>query len=104
MPFQTITPRPFTTTAIQIYAPAAAGVYGITNAREWIFIGESDNIQGALLDHLRNSGTSLMQHQPAGFVYETCVGEQRKTRQGRLVTEYTPICNLAATGRENSYR
>jgi len=104
MPFQTITPRPFTFSAIQIYAPVEAGVYGITNAREWIFIGESDNIQGALLDHLRDSGTSLMQHQPAGFVYETCAGEQRKTRQGRLVTEYAPVCNHARIQPEHSHR
>jgi hypothetical protein len=71
----------------------AAGVYGISNAQEWIFVGEADNIQDALLDHLRDVGTELMKRQPTGFVFEICDGSRRIARQDRLVLEYEPTCN-----------
>jgi hypothetical protein len=93
MPFNQLIPRPFTFGAVQMYAPVAAGVYGISNAREWIYIGETDNIQNALLDHLGDRDTSLMKRQPAGFVFELCDGARRSTRQDRLVVEYEPTCN-----------
>jgi hypothetical protein len=93
MPFEQLTPRPFTAGAIQIYAPVASGVYGISNAREWIYVGEADNIRSALLAHLMDLGTSLMQHQPTGFVFEVCDGPRRSARQDRLVLEYEPTMN-----------
>jgi len=45
MPFNQFTPRNFTNDAVLTYAPVMSGVYGISNAHEWIYIGESDNIQ-----------------------------------------------------------
>jgi predicted GIY-YIG superfamily endonuclease len=93
MPFEQLTPRPFTSGAVQTYAPAAAGVYGISNAREWIYIGQTDNIQGALWDHLQDLYTALMKRQPTGFVFEICDGTRRSARQDRLVLEYEPTCN-----------
>ena len=57
MPFEQVVPYPLTTGAIRTYAPATSGVYGISNAQEWIYIGETDNIQGALLTHLQQSDT-----------------------------------------------
>ena len=54
MPFEQLVPLPFTPKAVQTHAPIASGVYGISNAREWIYIGETDNIQGALFEHLRD--------------------------------------------------
>jgi hypothetical protein len=93
MPFEQFTPRSFTSEAVQSYAPVASGVYGISNAREWIYIGETDNIQDTLLAHLQQIGTSLMKRQPTGFVFEVCAGVRRQGRQGRLVLEYKPTCN-----------
>lgn len=49
MPFEQLTPRPFTPSSVRIYSPIASGVYGISNAREWIYVGEAGNIQRALL-------------------------------------------------------
>ena len=49
MPFNQFTPRNFTNDAVLTYAPVMSGVYGISNAHEWIYIGESDNIQNSLL-------------------------------------------------------
>ncbi|MBZ5632168.1 MAG: hypothetical protein LAO55_03490 [Acidobacteriia bacterium] len=96
MPFNQFTPRNFTPDAIQMYAPVTSGVYGISNAREWIYIGETDNIQGALLTHLQGLKTALMKREPTGFVFEACNESNRSTRQDRLVAEYGPACNRPA--------
>jgi len=93
MPFERLIPHPFTSRAIREYAPVSAGVYGISNATEWIYIGAADNIQDALLIHLQDLDTPLMLRQPAGFVFEVCLGASRLTRQDRLVLEYEPTCN-----------
>ena len=93
MPFEQLIPRPLTAGAVQAYAPTTSGVYGISNSREWIFIGETDNIQGTLLAHLREPGTAQMQRKPTGFVYEICDRGGRHARLGRLVSEYGPSCN-----------
>ena len=93
MPFNQFIPRNFTPDSVHLYAPVASGVYGISNAREWIYIGESDNIQSALLTHLQGADTSLMKREPTGFVFETCDQAHRSARQDRLVTEYGPACN-----------
>jgi predicted GIY-YIG superfamily endonuclease len=93
MPFNQFTPRSFTSGAVQMYAPDMSGVYGISNAREWIYIGETDNIQSSLLSHLHEINTSLMKREPTGFVFEVCAQAHRASRQDRLVSEYGPACN-----------
>lgn len=93
MPFEQFAPHRFTLSAIRIFAPAQSGVYGISNAREWIYVGAADNIQAALLSHLAAPETSLMQREPTGFVFEVCDGASRPVRQDRLVLEYGPACN-----------
>lgn len=93
MPFEQLVPRPFTSTGVRMYAPSVSGLYGVSNAREWIYIGVTDNIQGALLDHLSAPHTSLMQREPSGFVFEVCEGMHCAARQDRLVLEYEPTCN-----------
>jgi hypothetical protein len=93
MPFERFFPRPFTPDAVRTYVPIASGVYGVSNAREWIYIGESDNIRDALLTHLDDPHSSLMKRDPTGFVFEVCDQGGRPARQDRLVLEYEPICN-----------
>lgn len=93
MPFEQLTPREFTLGGVTTYAPEASGVYGISNARQWIYIGETDNIRGSLLGHLQDPATSLMQRLPTGFVYEVCEQGRRSSRQDRLILEYEPACN-----------
>lgn len=101
MPFEQFVPKPFNISAVRTHAPAASGIYGMSNAREWIYIGETDNIQGALLAHLGNLQTSPMQCAPTGFVYEICERGQRPRRQDRLVFEYEPVCNRAASRQQS---
>ena len=93
MPFNQHVPRPFTSQMITMYAPAASGVYGVSNSREWIYIGETADIQGSLLAHVQGTNASLMQYQPTGFVFELCADGSRPDRQDRLVREYGPKCN-----------
>ena len=97
MPFEQIIPRSFTPPAVREYAPVTSGVYGISNALRWIYVGESENIQQALLGHLAESGTSILKESPTGFVFEVCDRQSRMVRQGRLVTEYVPSCNRQAS-------
>lgn len=93
MPFEQRIPRPFLTLAVQTYAPNTSGVYGISNASEWVYIGETDDIQAALLAHLRQADTPQMKRLPTGFVFEVCDPTVRSSRQDRLVHEYEPFCN-----------
>jgi len=93
MPFSQLIPRRLLPEGVKKYAPSESGVYGVSNAQEWIYIGETDNIQSALLDHLGQSDTPLMNRQPTGFVFEICDRTNRSARLDRLVSEYTPCCN-----------
>ena len=94
MPFENSLAHSFSATSIRSHAPADAGVYGISNAREWILIGSSQNIQGTLMEHLREQDTFFAGRRPTGFVYEVCRSSDVQTaRRNRLVEQYAPICN-----------
>ena len=93
MPFAHVGGLRFSLAAVWNNAPAVSGIYGISNAREWIFIGEADDIQAALLCHLRELGTFLESRAPTGFTYEVCAAGYRTVRQDWLILEYEPICN-----------
>jgi len=93
MPFSQVIPRRLLPVAVRNYAPRESGIYGVSNAQEWIYIGETDNIQDALLDHLVQSDTPMMKWQPTGFVFEICDRTSRSARLDRLVSEYAPRCN-----------
>jgi len=82
--------RAFNAVSIQAHAPDSPGLYGISNAREWILIGCADNIRGALFTHLQQSGTALLDRQPTGFSFELCAPSQQGARYGRLLWEYRP--------------
>jgi hypothetical protein len=90
MPFHQHFPRAFTSNAIRMFAPIAPGVYGISNAREWIYIGETDDIQGALLAQLAELHTPRMNRKPTGFVFEICENAHRPARRAQLILEYDP--------------
>jgi len=92
MPFDQITPRPFTPAGVQTYAPAMSGLYGISNARQWLYIGSADDIRAALLAHF-NQDRGLMAKEPTGFVFEIRHAGECPTRQNHLVLEYEPVCN-----------
>lgn len=87
----------FNSATIQRVAPAQSGVYGLSNARQWVYIAESDNIRESLLQHLSETDTVLSNHKPSGFTFELCDGSNRAARRERLVQELSPICNRPQT-------
>jgi len=93
MPFEQACPRSLTAASVRSNASAESGLYGISNSREWIFIGEADNIQASLLRHLQEPNTRMMKRRPTGFVFEVCRPPQRPFRWNALVREYQPSCN-----------
>lgn len=93
MPFANFGGYSFSPISVQKNAPPLSGVYGLSNHREWIFVGIADNIQAALLAHLRETGTLLRARTPTGFTFEVCGSVDRLTRQNRLVLEMDPVCN-----------
>ncbi len=93
MPFQYAQPHAFAEVSIRAHAPETGGVYGVMNAREWIYIGASDNVRRALLEHLAQPGSLLFESRPTGFTFEACTMTSRNIRLGRLLHEYNPICN-----------
>jgi len=93
MPFDQFTPRSLTPASVLANAPAASGIYGVSNAREWIYIGETADIQAELLRHLHNPPAFLRRYSPSGFTYELSTAEHRIDRQKQLVLELEPIGN-----------
>lgn len=93
MPFENHGNRSFTAVSIGKNAPSAPGVYGLANAHQWIYVGETGDIQAELLRHLQNPHAFLKEHPPSGFTYELISGVQRIERQNQLVLELEPIGN-----------
>jgi len=92
VPFHNVAPFSFSVASVENNAPAASGLYGLSNAREWIFVGETDNIKGSLLAHLRTT-SGLQDKQPTGFTFELCMASNRVSRQDVLIRELEPVCN-----------
>jgi predicted GIY-YIG superfamily endonuclease len=93
MPFAECAARLFTAVSIRKNAPESSGVYGLSNGREWIFIGEASNIQARLMEHLQERDTMLANRRPTGFTFEECPPDNRLSRQDALVRQFEPFCN-----------
>jgi excinuclease UvrABC nuclease subunit len=93
MAFSECAARMFTATSVLKNAPDCSGVYALSNAREWIFIGEASDIRARLLEHLNEIGTTLMARNPTGFTFEICSPADRHSRYAQLVRELAPYCN-----------
>jgi hypothetical protein len=93
VPFEGYGGFSFTPVSVSRNAPPTSGVYGLSNASEWIYVGVADNLQAALMGHLREIGTLLKSRGPKGFTFEICHPSQCSARQMRLVTELSPVCN-----------
>lgn len=93
MPFEPPFPRSFSAPSVRAYAPAISGVYGISNSTEWVFIGEADNMQAALLDYLSEPLSRQGVQQATGFFCEPCPPARRPARRETLVREFAPTGN-----------
>jgi SPOR domain len=86
----------FTRESILAYAPPTSGVYGLFNFDCQVFIGESANIQEALLRHERETDFQSRHLQPTGFTFEPCSVELRKAKVDELIARFRPVLQTAA--------
>ena len=94
MAFENSVAHSFTAASIRAHAPNAPGVYGISNAREWLLIDTADDIQASLFSHLQTKDAFPTGRCPTGFVYEICASSQiLMARHDRLVHQYATVCN-----------
>ena len=93
MPFSQHGNRTFTAISVDKNAPAASGVYGLADARQWIYVGETSNIHAELRRLLERPGPDLQAYRPSGFTFELCPQELRRGRQIQLIDELGPVGN-----------
>ncbi len=73
-------------------APPNSGVYAIFNTAVCIYVGESEDIQARLAQHLKGD-TRITRNAPTGFQFELVPAAQRVTRQNQLIAALNPVCN-----------
>jgi hypothetical protein len=100
VPFEGYGGFSFSPVSVQRNAPSMPGVYGLSNAREWVFVGGSDDIRATLLGHLQEGNTTLKSRAPTGFTFEICHPSQRAARVSRLVAELSPVCNRGIVSKD----
>lgn len=81
----------FTRESILASAPPTSGVYGLFNNDCQLFIGESANIQEALLRHESETDFQSRHLQPTGFTFEPCAAELRKPKADELIARFCPV-------------
>lgn len=91
MAFSQPIPRPFNERGIWNYAPAASGVFGITNSREWVYVGAAEDIRATLLKLESGADSQVSGSLATGFVFEACNSELRTDRMEQLRSEYNPV-------------
>lgn len=74
-------------------APSRSDVYGLYTQTQWIYVGESNDIQRRLLERLAETNTCISRQAPTGFIYELVESASRIARQNALIRELTPACN-----------
>ena len=93
MAFTECAARSFTAISILKNAPSCSGVYALSNQREYVFIGDADDIRARLMEHLVETGTVLRGRNPTGFSFEICPPADRCSRRAALVRELAPYCS-----------
>jgi hypothetical protein len=78
-------------------APADSGLYALFTREEWIYIGEAENIQVHLLQHLNSPDPLVLRYGVTSFAYECVPLEARATRQQELIAEFNPLCGARPT-------
>jgi len=73
--------------------PPSSGVYALYNDLLWVYIGESNDIQRRLRDHLQNPEMCVRATAPTAFLFELSPEAQRVARQQVLIARLGPVCN-----------
>jgi excinuclease UvrABC nuclease subunit len=84
----------FTEDAIKLFVPPASGVYAIYGASGIIYIGESNDMERRLLEHVNEPGTCIHLNSPTDCTWELVANNQRRiARQDALILLLNPPCN-----------
>jgi hypothetical protein len=88
----------FTHRAVIEEAPKASGVYSIFTSKQWVYIGESDDIQRNLFTHLNEPGGCLSRFRPLSFSFELAAPAMRSTILAGLIAARHPACTVERGG------
>lgn len=83
---------PFTEHGI-LYAPNASGVYALYNQQEWIYVGQSNDIQRRLREHLAEWGTCIKERGANSFQFELVDAAYLGQRENAWMAALRPTCN-----------
>ena len=81
----------FSPDVIRACVPPSSGVYGLFNFHHQLFIGESDNLQDALLRHRSDGDSQARRHRPTGFTFQLYSAEVRKRKAAELIERFRPV-------------
>ena len=87
----------FTPEVIRACVPPSSGVYGLFNFNYQLFIGESENIQDALLRHRGDSDLQSRRYRPTGFTFQVCSANLRRRKAEELIEKFRPVRQAALT-------
>jgi hypothetical protein len=59
-------------------APKASDAYSIFTSKRWVYVGESDDIQQSLFNHLNQPGSCLRRFSPLSFSFELKAPAERR--------------------------
>jgi len=94
MAFERKTHVGFNEKDIRSMVPTGSGVYGIYGSTGLLYIGETNNIERRLLEHLNESGTCIKRGNTTDCTWEEVPNDQRRVfRQDALILALTPSCN-----------
>jgi predicted GIY-YIG superfamily endonuclease len=97
VPFIDQTLRPLRTTRWN----AVAAVYGVLNARsQVIYVGQTDNLQRRIVEHLSDYGHCMHPLGATALVADVVPDPiERTRREAALIREYSPPCNVQQPAR-----
>ena len=84
---------PYNRISILGNAPSLSGVYVLYTQQQWIYVGESGDIQTRLLQHLNGDNACITRNGPTGFQFELVDANQRVARQNQWIAALNPVCN-----------
>lgn len=93
MGYQTGDTYAFLYQGVEEKAPNSSGIYIIYTSAQWVYVGESDDLQESLFRHLNEPSPCLDSFGPLSFSFELIPADARHARHLALVAELAPACN-----------
>ncbi len=93
MAFEGLPAYAFTAEGVLEGAPEDSGIYAIFTPTHWVFIGDADDMRGALFDHLNTPRNCIDKYHPLSFSCEVVSRRGREVQRDALIAELRPTCN-----------